>query len=130
VNYSLVVLSSPTHGLNARNAAEFAHAVIERGHTIHRVFFLDEGVLAGSSARVTPQGQSNPIERWVELAEKHTVDLVLCVTSALRRGVLDAHESARNEKTSATAHPAFTISGLGQLIDACAESDRVITFGS
>jgi tRNA 2-thiouridine synthesizing protein D len=130
VIYSLVVLSSPTGGLNSRNAAEFAHSAIERGHSIHRVFFLDEGVFAGSNTTVALHDQANPVERWVELAEKYAVDMVLCVTSALRRGVLDENESSRNDKPGPSAHPAFQISGLGQLVDAITESDRMITFGN
>lgn len=107
----------------------FAQAVLARGHQIHRVFFLDEGVLAGSSTIVSPQDETDPVQQWAELGAKHTVELILCVSSALQRGLLDSAEAERYEKAAATTHPAFEISGLGQLIEACASSDRLITFG-
>jgi tRNA 2-thiouridine synthesizing protein D len=127
--YSLLVLSSPGSGHSARSAAEFARCVISRGHDIHRIFFLDAGTYAGSNHNVTPQDEEDPTQGWIELAEQHNVELILCVSSALRRGLLDEIEAQRYEKPGATVHPAFTISGLGQLVDASAHSDRMITFG-
>ncbi len=127
--YSLLVLSDPTRGSMARNAAAFAHTLLARGHELHRVFFLDKGVLCGAACGIYPQDESSPLDAWVSLAQDHGVDLVLCVTSALRQGMLDEREAARFERGGATIHPAFTISGLGQLIDASAASDRLITFG-
>lgn len=127
--YSLLVLSSPSSGQAARSAALFAQAVIHRGHTLHRVFFMDEGVHVGSNNHVMPQDENNPVDLWAELADQHNVDLVLCVSSAIKRGLLDSSEAQRYEKGSATIHPAFVISGLGQLVDATAVSDRLLTFG-
>ena len=127
--YSLLVLSSPSSGLGNRTAAEFAAGVLGRGHQIHRVFFLDEGTYTGAVSAVFPQDEINPLPSWIQLAEAHQVELILCVSSALRRGLLDQSEAKRHEQGEATIHPAFTISGLGQLIDASANSDRLITFG-
>ena len=127
--YSLLVLSSPVSGHGARLAASFAREVIARGHSLHRVFFLDEGVYAGAAAAVFLQDEADGLQPWVELSEQHAVELILCVSSALRRGMLDPAEAARHEKTGPTIHPAFTISGLGQLVDASIHSDRIMTFG-
>lgn len=127
--YSLLVMSSPSSGHGAMTAARFAAAVIARGHGIHRVFFLDEGVRAGSALAVFPQDESDRLQPWVDLAEQHGVELVLCISSALKQGMLDEAEARRHEKPAASIHPAFVISGLGQLIDATAASDRLVTFG-
>jgi tRNA 2-thiouridine synthesizing protein D len=127
--YSLLVLSSPISGHGSRSAAEFAHCAIARGHSIHRVFFLDAGTLASSANHVFPQDESDPARSWVDLAEKHGVDLVICISSALKHGMLDQVEANRYERPCPTINPIFTVSGLGQLVDACAHSDRVITFG-
>jgi tRNA 2-thiouridine synthesizing protein D len=127
--YSLLVLSPPASGHGAATAAGFARAVIEAGHSVQRVFFLDEGVTCGSALAVFPQDEDERLQPWVDLAEQHGTDLVLCVSSALRYGMLDATEAARHEKTAPSIHPAFGISGLGQLVDAAATSDRLVTFG-
>lgn len=127
--YSLLVLSSPASGGNQACAAEFAEAAIAAGHQLHRVFFLDHGSAIGAAGAVFAQDEANPADAWIALAREHDIELVLCVSSALRRGVLDDKEAQRHEKAHPSAHPAFTISGLGQLVDACASSDRIITFG-
>jgi tRNA 2-thiouridine synthesizing protein D len=129
VIYALVVMSSPASGQAALSAARFAQGVLARGHSIRRVFFLDAGTANGSAAAIFPQDEVDRLQPWVELAEQHGVELILCITSALRYGMLDDTEAARHGKTAATIHPAFTISGLGQLVDAAACADRLVTFG-
>ena len=110
-------------------AAEFAQCVIARGHSIHRIFFLDAGTYTGAAATVLPQDEDNHIQPWINLAEQHAVELIVCISSALKRGILDDTEAERYDKPGATLHPAFSISGLGQLVDASINSDRMITFG-
>ena len=127
--YSLLVLSSPVSGHGSRHASQFARSLLARGHGIHRVFFLDTGVVAASAVRVLPQDEVDFSKEWIELAERHAVELIICVSSALKQGMLDPQEATRHDRQFATIHPAFTISGLGQLVDACAHSDRMITFG-
>ena len=127
--YSLVVLSSPSSGHGARTAAAFARSLLSCGHQLYRVFFLDAGTEAGSSVAVVPQDENDRLRPWIELAEQHGVELVLCISSAIRRGMLDETEARRYEKIGPTTNPAFIISGLGQLHDAAAHSDRLITFG-
>jgi tRNA 2-thiouridine synthesizing protein D len=127
--YSLLVLSSPVSGHGSRSAADFAQSAIARGHSIYRVFFLDAGTLASSVNGVYPQDESDPVRPWLILAQQHGVELVICISSALKHGMLDQVEANRHERPCPTIHPIFTISGLGELVDACAHSDRLITFG-
>ena len=110
-------------------AARFARGALARGHGIRRVFFLDAGSVAGSAAAVFPQDEEDRLQPWVELAERHGVELILCISSALKYGMLDNTEAARHEKPAATVHPAFIVSGLGQLVEAATTADRLITFG-
>jgi tRNA 2-thiouridine synthesizing protein D len=90
---------------------------------------MDEGTFSGASNCVLPQDEGDPLELWLDLSQQNEIDLVLCISSALKRGLLDETEAQRYEKPAATVHPAFVISGLGQLVDAAAKSDRLITFG-
>lgn len=127
--YSLLVLSSPISGHGSRAAVEFARCAIARGHSIHRIFFLDAGTATSSHNSVFPQDEVDPLLAWAELHAQHAVELAVCISSALKYGMLDDIEAARYERPYATIHPAFTVSGLGQLVDACAHADRLITFG-
>jgi len=71
----------------------------------------------------------NIVTRWSELAAEHKLDMVLCVAAAQRRGIADADEAKRNGKDADNIAPGFRISGLGQLIEAGIQSDRLVTFG-
>ena len=48
--------------------------------------------------------------------------------TGMRQSVFE--ELARHEKPASNVHPAFEISGLGQLVDAHINSDRLVTFGA
>lgn len=129
MNYTLLVLASPTSGTGSLAAARFAEAALARGHHILRVFFLDEGAANGLATAVTPQGEQDPLTLWAGLAERHGVELILCISSALKRGLLDDTERSRYEREASTVHPAFSIGGLGLLVEATTQADRVLTFG-
>jgi tRNA 2-thiouridine synthesizing protein D len=63
------------------------------------------------------------------MADKHGVDLVICIAAAQRRGLLDEGEAKRQGKDGNNIAPGFRISGLGQLIEAGIQSDRLVVFG-
>ncbi|PLW82161.1 sulfurtransferase complex subunit TusD [Kineobactrum sediminis] len=127
--YSLLVLAAPTSGHASLTAARFAQAVVARGHQLKRVFFLDDGALTGLAGTITPQDEASALAQWQQLGANHEVELILCISSALKRGVLDATEAERYERNTATMHPDFELGGLGLLVEAMQTSDRLITFG-
>ena len=111
------------------SAYNFAKAALDKGHEIFRVFFYHDGVNNGTRLTTPPQDDRNIVDRWAELAEAHNLDMVVCVAAAQRRGVVDDGEAERNGKDATNIHPAFRISGLGQLIEAAVEADRLMVFG-
>ena len=127
---SLLVLAPP-HGAQAADSAwHYARAAIALGHQLERVFFYDEAVTNGNVLAVMPQDETDRVARWAALAEESGAELVLCIGSALKRGMLDSTEADRHERPAASVHPAFVVSGLGQLVDAGIRSDRLLTFGN
>lgn len=110
-------------------AYQFTKAALEKGHEIFRVFFYHDGVNNGTRFTTPPQDDRNLVNLWSELAEKHKLDLVVCVAAAQRRGIVDPDEAKRNGKDGDNIAPGFRISGLGQLIEAGIQSDRLIVFG-
>ena len=111
------------------SAYQFAKAAIEKGHEIFRVFFYHDGVNNGTALAVPPQDDRHIPNLWSQLAKDHKVDLVLCVAAAQRRGMLDEDEAKRNGKSSNNVADGFRISGLGQLIEAGIQADRLVVFG-
>jgi tRNA 2-thiouridine synthesizing protein D len=110
-------------------AYQFIKAALEKGHEIYRIFFYHDGVNNGTRLTTPPQDDRNIVARWTELAQQYNLDLVLCVAAAQRRGIADADEAKRNGKDADNIAAGFRISGLGQLIEAGIQADRLIVFG-
>lgn len=126
--FSLVIYA-PSSSQSSRSALKFARAALQGGHEIHRVFFYNNGVYLANNQSISAQDEPNITDEWATLAQAHTLDLVVCITAALRRGLLDDAEADRYDKQAVTIAPPFTVSGLGQLIDASVSADRLVTFG-
>ena len=129
MKFGILVNEGPYTHQASDTAWQFAKAALEKGHEIFRVFFYHDGVYNGSRLTVPPQDDRNIVTLWSELAEKHKLDLVVCVAAAQRRGVLDEDEAKRGKKDADNIAPGFRISGLGQLIEAGIQCDRLMVFG-
>ena len=110
-------------------AYHFVEAALRTGHEIVRVFFYHDGVNVGTRLGVPPQDERNISERWSKLAEEHDLDMIICIAAAQRRGLLDPENARRASKDVDNIGPGFEISGLGQLIDAGIQADRLLVFG-
>ena len=111
------------------SAYQFTKAALAKGHEIFRVFFYHDGVNNATRLTTPPQDDRNIVNRWSKLAEEHKLDLVVCVAAAQRRGIVDEGEAKRNGKDATNLAPGFRISGLGQLIEAGIQADRIVVFG-
>ncbi|MEK9590675.1 MAG: sulfurtransferase complex subunit TusD [Gammaproteobacteria bacterium] len=128
MQFSLLIQGSPTSSQSLYSAYEFANAALAQGHRIQRAFFYQDAVLIGNKLVATPQDEFDIQSAWQALGKAHQIPLVLCVASCLRRGILDDREAERFEKSATSIAETFEIGGLGQLIDASLESERLITF--
>ncbi len=128
MKFSLLILASPYSQQGGLSALEFAKSCLDNGHEIYRVFFYHDAVQTGSILQTPQQDETNLQAQWTELAQKHKLDLVICIAAALKRGVLDQSEAKRYEKNASNLEAPFELSGLGQLLDAQINSDRLITF--
>ncbi|WP_455218456.1 sulfurtransferase complex subunit TusD [Kaarinaea lacus] len=129
MKFSVMISEGPYTHEASDTAYNFTKAALEKGHEIFRVFFYHDGVNNGTRLATPPQDDRNIVNRWSALAKEHNLDLVLCVAAAQRRGIADADEAKRNGKDADNIAEGFRISGLGQLIEAGIESDRLVTFG-
>jgi len=129
MKFSVLVNEGPYQHQSADTAIQFTKAALERGHEIFRVFFYHDGVNNGTRYAVPPQDDRNIAEQWTALAKDHDLDLVICIAAAQRRGILDENEAKRQGKDGHNMADGFRISGLGQLIEAGIQSDRMVIFG-
>lgn len=118
---SILVQGSPTSTRACHSALDFAASVAGSEHNLFRVFFYQEAVTIGARHFDTPLDEPNLQTKWLNLSKRYDIELVLCVSAAHRRGISQADDHD-------TVADGFTVSGLGQLIEAMLESDRLVSF--
>jgi tRNA 2-thiouridine synthesizing protein D len=129
MKYTILVNEGPYQHQASDSAIQFIRAALEKGHEIFRVFFYHDGVNNGTRLTVPPADDRQLQKAWTELAEKHGLDLVICIAAAQRRGIMDADEAKRQGLDANNIAPGFRISGLGQLVEGGIQADRLVVFG-
>ncbi len=118
MKFAILVNEGPFTHQAADSAYRFAVATLARGHEIYRIFFYNDGVHNSNKLSEPQSDDRNLIALWSQLAKEHNIDLVVCVAAALRRGIKDE-----------ILADGFRISGLGQLVEAGIQADRLVVFG-
>ena len=129
MKFGIMVNEGPYTHQASDSAYQFVKAALAKGHEIYRVFFYHDGVNNATRLTVPPQDDRNVVNRWSELAQQHNLDLVVCIAAAQRRGLLDENEASRQGKDANNIAPGVRISGLGQLVEAGIQADRLVVFG-
>jgi len=129
MNFALLILGPPYSTQASASALRFARAALANGHNIYRLFFYHDGVHNASALVTAAQDENSLPQQWHALIEQHQLDSVVCIAAATRRGVLSEQEAKRHGKTGSNLRDGHELSGLGQLVDASLNADRVITFG-
>jgi tRNA 2-thiouridine synthesizing protein D len=129
MKFGIMVSEGPYTHQASDTAYLFAKSVLEKGHELYRVFFYHDGVNNATRLTVPPADDRHIVNRWSALAQDHGIDLVVCIAAAQRRGLLDENEAKRQGKTADNIAPGFRISGLGQLVEAGIQCDRLVVFG-
>lgn len=128
--FAIVVRGAPYSSQAALSAYHFCTAVLAAGHSIQRLFFYEDGVLNASASIVPPQDELDLPRAWQTLVQAHAIDAVVCISSALKRGVVDAAEAERYGLAGGSLLPGFVIGGLGSLVESCVQADRVLNFAA
>jgi tRNA 2-thiouridine synthesizing protein D len=129
MKFAIQVNASPYHSNAGLTAYQFIRAALLEQHEIVRVFFYHEGVYHAFQYVTPPDDEIQLVKRWSELARDYSLDLVVCISAAQRRGLLHADEAQRQGKLDNDVAEGFRIAGLGQLVEATLLADRFIVFG-
>lgn len=125
-----IAVFSPPHAPSSRRALRFCEALLASEHEISRLFFYQDGVHNASRAVIAPQDEPAVSSEWAAFIRHHSLDAVVCIAAALRRGTLDVNEAQRHGRLGAdTVEAPWVLSGLGQLHEACQDTNRLICFG-
>lgn len=117
MNYVLAISGANYGEQSSYLAVQFAQVLIMKGHSIHQIFFLQNGVTNANSAINMPSDEINLLQEWQAFHHHHQVPLHLCVSASQRRGI--------NEKNLAKP---FILAGLGEFTQAVLQADRFIQF--
>ena len=127
-DFTLLVKSSPYTTNNHQTALDFAHALIRAGHRLCRVFFYQDAVFVALNSQQPVQGQETVCGQWQSLSQQTGTELQVCIANALRRGIADTREQQRYNLPAATLASGFVLTGLGEMADACHDSQHIVEF--
>lgn len=123
-----IAIYAPPQSPASRRALRFSQATLVSKHEIERLFFYQNGIYNAVSSLVMPQDELNIHREWQSFIEENSIDAVVCIAAALRRGQLDSTEAKRYKKLAASISLPWQLAGLGQLHEAIQQSDHFITF--
>ena len=126
------VVTTPPNSNLTTTAINLVQAALEQGITVLGVFFYQDGVLNAAKHLSIPADEYQTLNQWQQLNSKSNVPLYMCITAAEKRGLSD--ELAINESLSSESSThipsnidqAFTVSGLGELVELTSKADRVV----
>lgn len=129
MKFAIQINASPYSSQAGYTAYRFTEAALAAGHQVLRIFFYHDGIYQGLKYATPPDDEFDPTRKWSELAARHGLDLVLCISAAQKRGLLGKDEAERQGKLDDDLAAGFRIAGLGQLVEATLQADRFLVFG-
>ncbi|MBP6121517.1 MULTISPECIES: sulfurtransferase complex subunit TusD [Providencia] len=128
LTYCLLV-TGPAYGTQqATSAYQFANALVEEGHCLKTLFFYSDGVLNANKLTSPATDEFNLVQAWQQLAKQSGCEMHICVSAALRRGVVDTEQAKLLSLSTNNLCDGFIMSGLGSLAEAVMTTDRTIQF--
>ncbi|TWX52191.1 sulfurtransferase complex subunit TusD [Colwellia hornerae] len=118
---AFVITTPPNSNLTA-TAINMVTAALKSGIDVVGVFFYQDGVLNGSQLLALPNDEYQAHRQWQQLHHDYSLPLHLCATAAEKRGLSDDVSDSQVD----TIHQAFTLSGLGELVELNVNADRLI----
>lgn len=129
MKFAILITGAPYSSQAPQSALAFCEAARQRGDDIVRVFLYGEGVHLANDLAIPPSDEPNWQARWGDWLQREQVEAVVCVASALRRGLIDEREAGRYDKPHFNVVQPWQIAGLGELVAAGNDADRLIQFG-
>lgn len=128
IKFSLLITANPISSEKASTAYQFCEAALISGHQVCGVFFYLDGVLTANNLISPASDEVNLTTRWAALAEQYKIPLEVCVSAALRRGIVNQEEAKQLALFNYNLKPPFVLSGLGQLAELSSRCDRLVQF--
>jgi len=128
MNYALLITANAATHPAAHSAYHFAQALLTQQHTISQIFFMHDGVYGCARYLTPPQDEINTANDLIHFAQINNIKLVACHNACLRRGLIDIEDAKAHGHDTSTVHPDVKVAGMGELIAAMSNADRIIEF--
>ena len=86
------------------------------------MFFYQDGVMHANKDISISSDEYQAIDHWKQLHKTYKLPLHICITAAEKRGI--ACDTIDNEQIN----EAFTVSGLGELVELTTKASRLVQF--
>ncbi|MBT0586338.1 sulfurtransferase complex subunit TusD [Alteromonas oceanisediminis] len=118
MSVSVLITTTALNTLTSQDAVDFVRYVLSNKGGVEQVFFYQDGVDHANALRRPLGDEFNATRAWHALAEDFSVPLLVCVTAAERRGIVE-------DKSSAFP---FKQVGLGEFFSRLHQSDKLVQF--
>jgi len=117
-----VVVTTPPYSHLTISALTYVEAALIAGINVIGVFFYQDGVMHANKDISIASDEYQAIEHWQRLNKEYQLPLHICITAAEKRGI--ACDSIDNDQVN----EAFTVSGLGELVELTTKAARLVQF--
>ncbi len=113
----ILITNAPQQSL-AKLAVRYARSALAEANNDNKIeiFFYGDGASTANSLSWQTAEQTNICHEWQKLAEQYQLNLSVCVSTALARGVSDKENSQRHQLISDNLAEGFCLVGLSELV--------------
>ncbi len=126
MNTLLLITKSPYHPI-AAHALRYAKSYLHKNDKTLKVFFYGDAAITANQLLWQPADQPNLSKDWQQLSEVYGINLPVCVSTALTRGITDEKNAQRHKLDSNNLAAEFSLVGLSELVVAM-QNSKVIQF--
>lgn len=124
---TLLLITASPHSLAAKKAVATAKSLLDGQQSIS-VFFYGDGAYTANRLMWQTADVPSVSDEWVNLANTHHIDLPVCVSTALARGVTDSDNAKRHNLDGDNLRTPFRLVGLSELALQLGDATTVMQF--
>lgn len=114
INKTTLLITAHPDSPRAWQALQTATTLLDK-QALAGVFFYGDGAYTANALRWQSADVPDVAAAWVALADKYTLSLPVCVSTALARGICDEANAHRHQLSGHNLKPPFVLVGLSEL---------------
>lgn len=111
---TLLLITASPHSRRAKQAVLHAKSLLQNQERIS-VFFYGDGAYTANRLMWQTADVVSISDEWVQLATEYSLDLPVCVSTALARGITDHDNALRHQLDGENLRTPFRLVGLSEL---------------